>query len=81
MQLQLGARAYLHHYERYGVGADYVRERLELVQAVVDEYAALAARGAGGARRASLGGSPSCVASPAGPRELPPSERSPPVSA
>jgi hypothetical protein len=28
-QLQLSARAYVHHYERYGVDADFIAERIE----------------------------------------------------
>ena len=63
MRLQLGARAYLHHYERHGVGADYVHERVELMQAVVDDYNAAAAR-AGGGRRAEAR-SPGAASSPA----------------
>lgn len=59
VQLQLANRAYLHHYERYGVGADEITSRVELVQRVVDDYNAAAARAGGqaGARR----GPPSAV--------------------
>ncbi|KAL1510183.1 hypothetical protein AB1Y20_006513 [Prymnesium parvum] len=40
-QLQLSERAYLHHYERYGVSSDYISSRLELVRQVGDDYAAM----------------------------------------
>ena len=64
VRLQLGARAYLHHYERHGVGADYVHERVELMQAVVDDYNAAAAR-AGGGRRAAARSPCTAATSPA----------------
>ena len=79
MRLQLGARAYLHHYERHGVGADYVHERVELMQAVVDDYNAAAAR-AGGGRRAEARspGAASCSSGAAGePASREPPERGP----
>ena len=37
-RLQLLGRAYVHHYEKYGVGADFIEQRAELVQQVVDDY-------------------------------------------
>lgn len=37
-KLQLLSRAYIHHFETYGVEADFISERAELVQQVVDEY-------------------------------------------
>ena len=37
-QLQLVQKAYLHHYETHGVEADFIHERSELLQQVVDEY-------------------------------------------
>jgi hypothetical protein len=40
-QLQLLGKAYVHHYERHGVGAEHIRERAELLQHVVDEYDAV----------------------------------------
>ena len=49
-RLQLLGKAYVHHFERYGVGTDFINERAEIVQQVVDDYEG--ARGAfGGARR------------------------------
>ena len=56
VQLQLANRAYLHHYERYGVGADEITSRIEVVQRVIDDYNAAAARAGGqaGARRGPL---------------------------
>lgn len=54
-RLQLGARAYIHQYERYGVGAEYLAERLELMQQVVDDYERVhrAAGGSSGAVHSS----------------------------
>lgn len=40
-ELQLSARAYLHHYEQYGLDAETIRERVAMVQQVVDDYSAL----------------------------------------
>ena len=40
-RLQLSAKAYVHHYEQHGVSADYMAERLEVVQRVVDDYGAM----------------------------------------
>ena len=58
-QLQLSARAYVHHYERYGVGADFIAERVETVQRVVDDYYALSRAAAGRAAAAPpLGSAP-----------------------
>ena len=37
-KLQLSAKAYVHHYERHGVTAADIAERLELLQHVVDDY-------------------------------------------
>ena len=37
-KLQLLGRAYVHHFETYGVEADFIAERAEVVQHVVDEY-------------------------------------------
>ena len=42
LQLQLSARAYVHHYERFGASADFIAERVELVKQVVDDYGDLA---------------------------------------
>ena len=39
--LQLLARAYVHHYERHGVTADFLAERVERVQQMADDYADL----------------------------------------
>ena len=48
-KLQLLGKAYVHHYENYGVEADFIRERAELLQQVVDEYEVV--RGALGSRQ------------------------------
>eukprot|EP00965_Chrysotila_dentata_P042273 1402180-Pleurochrysis_carterae.AAC.1 len=40
-RLQLSARAYVHHYAKYGVDTDFLQERFEAVQTVVDDYADL----------------------------------------
>jgi len=37
-RLQLLGKAYLHHFERHGVDVDFISERAELVQHVVDGY-------------------------------------------
>lgn len=39
-RLQLLGKAYIHHFERYGVTADFLSERAELVQTVIDDYEA-----------------------------------------
>ena len=37
-RLQLLGKAYVHHFERYGVTAEFIAERAEIVQQVVDAY-------------------------------------------
>jgi uncharacterized membrane protein len=55
----LRLRAYLHWYERFGVGADHMQAAAESVLDTVDAYAAAAAASAsgGGGGRSSGGGS------------------------
>ena len=43
-KLQLLSRAYMHHFETYGVEADFISERAELVQQVVDGMKGCGAR-------------------------------------
>ena len=50
-RLQLLGHAYVHHFERYGVEADFIAERAEIVQRVVDDYEGVRGGGKGAAAR------------------------------
>ena len=61
-KLQLLSRAYVHHFEQHGVDVDFISERAELLQRVVDDYEAARSAFAAAAaerspRRASSGSS------------------------
>ena len=57
-RLQLLGKAYVHHFAQHGVESDYIAERAELVQYVVDDYERV---------RATAAGATASVPSPAGP--------------
>ena len=80
-RLQLDARAYVHQYEKYGVTADFIAERAELVQQVVDDYEGVYACSAAAAAAAATSARGEVSRAGAGARAAPIASAAPAIAA